>query len=110
MPRYLGTESGMPFYVYVLRSLKDGGLYTGSTSDLQRRIRQHNASQTKSLKHRRPLSLVYFEEFNSRAEAMARERYFKTAEGGVLKSRLVAQAERDAAPERRADLPGVGAC
>ncbi len=84
----------MPFYVYVLRSLRDGRLYTGMTSNLDQRLKQHNAGQTKSLRHRRPLTLAYSEEFATRSEAMARERFFKTPEGGALKARLVAQDER----------------
>ena len=83
----------MRFYVYVLRSLKDGELYTGMTSDIAQSMRAHNSGKTRSLRHRRPLVLVYHEAFASRSEAMAREYYFKTAEGGALKQRLVAEAE-----------------
>jgi predicted GIY-YIG superfamily endonuclease len=43
-------------------------------------------------RHRRPLVVAYVEEFDSKAAAMARERYFKTAEGGALKQRLVQEA------------------
>jgi putative endonuclease len=43
------------YYVYVLRSLRDGKLYTGVTSDLDRRVREHNSGKTKSLRGRRPL-------------------------------------------------------
>jgi putative endonuclease len=78
--------------VYVVRSLKDGRLYTGVTTDLHRRISEHNGGKTKSLRSRRPVSLVYSEEYPSRAEAFARERYFKTPEGGALKQRLVLKA------------------
>ncbi len=78
------------FYVYVLRSLKDGRLYTGVTSNLVGRLRAHNWGKTKSLRHRRPLVLAYFETYGSKAEAVARERYFKTPEGGKLKQQLVA--------------------
>jgi putative endonuclease len=80
------------FYVYVVRSLKDGRLYTGATGDLSRRLAEHNSGKTSSLRARRPVKLVYSEEYATRAEALARERYFKTPEGGVLKRRLVSQA------------------
>ena len=79
-------------HVYVLKSLKDGKLYTGVTKDLKRRVREHNAGKTRSLKARRPLALVYSEAYATRAEALARERYLKTPEGGALKQRLVAEA------------------
>ena len=80
-------------YVYVLRSLRDGKLYTGVTADLQRRIREHNAGKTKSLRGRRPLVLVYWEPHSSKVEALGRERYLKTPEGGLVKQALVAEAE-----------------
>jgi len=83
----------MPYCVYVLRSMKDGDLYTGMTSDIERRLRDHDSGKTRSLRYRRPLVLVYSEEFETRSAAIAREYYFKTAEGGALKQRLVAQAE-----------------
>jgi len=81
------------FYVYVVRSLKDGRLYTGVTAHLERRLAEHNRGKTKSLRTRLPVQLVYCEEFPTKAEAQARERYFKTPEGGTLKRRLILKAE-----------------
>ena len=69
------------------------------TSDINRRMQAHNGGKTRSLRHRRPLALVYHETFASRSEAIAREYYFKTAEGGALKQRIVAEAEAE--KERR---------
>ena len=80
------------YYVYVLRSVQDGMLYTGVTKDLSRRMREHQAGKTRSLRYRRPLVLVYSETYSTKREAIARERYFKTPEGGTLKQRLVAKA------------------
>ena len=76
---------------YVLRSQKDGRLYTGYTSDIAKRLRDHNAGNTKSLRNRRPLKLIYYEKYNTKTEAIARERYFKTPEGGVQKRKLIEQ-------------------
>jgi putative endonuclease len=75
--------------VYVLRSTKDGRLYTGVTSNLDRRLREHNSGKVRSTANRRPLILVYSELFKCKEDARARERYFKTPEGGKLKQRLV---------------------
>ncbi len=80
------------YYVYVLKSSKDGNLYTGVTSDLRRRLREHSAGKTKSLRARRPLRLVFSEAYTSKDVALARERFFKTPAGGVLKQELVAEA------------------
>ncbi len=69
------------FYVYVLRSKKDGKRYIGFTTDLQRRIDEHKKGMVKSTKHRRPMELVYHEEYEIKSEAMEREKFLKTGNG-----------------------------
>jgi putative endonuclease len=69
------------FYVYILKSLKDGKYYYGSSSNLNQRVKQHNYGKVKSTKNRRPLILNYFEEFQSKQEAINREKFFKTIKG-----------------------------
>ena len=60
-------------YTYILKC-KDDSLYTGWTNDLQKRITSHNAGKgAKYTKARRPVELVYYEEFQTREEAMKRE-------------------------------------
>jgi len=79
----------MFYYVYVLRSQKDGNLYTGYTSDLERRIREHEGGEVDSTKMRRPLDLIYFEACLNRSDATRREKYLKTSWGKrYIKSRL----------------------
>jgi len=76
-------------YVYVLLSKADGQLYTGLTSDLRRRLAEHNSGEVASTKHRIPLNLVYYEACLSRTDAAAREKYLKTGMGKrYLKNRL----------------------
>lgn len=61
-------------YVYILRC-SDGSLYTGYTTDLIRRVWEHNHS-TKGAKYtrsRRPVVLVHSESYSSRSDAMKRE-------------------------------------
>ena len=70
------------FYFYVLFSLKDHRLYKGASGDLPKRVLQHNVGMVKSTKNRRPLILLYFEIFDEKAEAFARERWAKSLEGG----------------------------
>ena len=77
------------YYVYVLQSLKDGNMYTGFTTDLENRLKQHNAGKVNSTKSRIPLKLVYYEVCLNQKDALHRERYLKTAYGKrYLKSRL----------------------
>lgn len=62
----------MPF-VYIVRC-KDNSLYTGWTTDLERRIQEHNDGiGAKYTRGRGPMNLEYFEEFESKEEAAKRE-------------------------------------
>ena len=62
----------MPF-IYIVRCA-DGTLYTGWTTDVERRIAQHNAGiGARYTRMRRPVALVYREEAPDRSTAMRRE-------------------------------------
>lgn len=64
-------------YTYILRCA-DGTLYTGWTNNLEKRLAAHNAGiAAKYTKTRRPVELVYFEEFETKEEAMSREWHIK---------------------------------
>lgn len=79
----------MFYYVYVLKSKKDGMLYTGYTADLKNRLLQHNSGKINSTKNRIPLKLVYFEGCLNQQDATHREKYLKTAWGKrYLKGRI----------------------
>lgn len=61
------------YYVYILRC-KDKTLYTGYSDDVYRRLKAHNDGKgAKYTKARRPCKLVYFEEYETKSEAMSRE-------------------------------------
>lgn len=60
-------------YVYIL-SCDDGTLYTGYTTDLNRRLNEHNRGEgAKYTRGRTPVQLVYKEEYESRSRAQKRE-------------------------------------
>ena len=64
-------------YTYMLRCA-DGTLYTGWTNDLERRVKAHNnGTGAKYTKSRGPGKLVYFEEYETKEEAMSREFHIK---------------------------------
>lgn len=64
-------------YTYIVRC-SDGTLYTGWTNNLDKRIKAHNqGTGAKYTKSRRPVVLVYWEEFETKEEAMRREYYIK---------------------------------
>ncbi len=63
------------YYVYILRC-SDNSLYCGQTTDLERRVMEHNTNKIKSAKYlraKRPVRLVYSEKHNSLGEALKRE-------------------------------------
>ncbi len=60
--------------VTYLLECRDGTLYCGWTNDLEQRVKAHNSGNgAKYTKTRRPVKLVYFEEFDTKEEAMRRE-------------------------------------
>lgn len=67
--------------VYVLKSEKDGNLYIGYTSNLEKRLEMHNAKKVRSTKSRTPFVLVRREEYESKYDAFKIERFYKTAKG-----------------------------
>jgi len=69
------------FTTYVLQSRSTGRFYTGSTEDVEKRLSHHNSGLTRSTKNRGPWDLAYKEDFATRIEAAARERYLKAGVG-----------------------------
>lgn len=65
------------FYVYILKSKKDGELYFGYTSDLIKRLKEHNLRLVRSTKSRIPLYCVYYEAYASKEDAIKREHNLK---------------------------------
>ena len=77
------------YYTYVLASKKDGELYVGFSTNLKKRVEQHNKGLVKITKKRAPLELVYYEACLNKDKAIKREKYFKTGFGRrFLKNRL----------------------
>ena len=64
-----------------MRSKKDSGIYIGSTRNLPSRLKSHHYGKVKSTKGRKPLDLIYVEEFESYTEARKREIYLKSGAG-----------------------------
>lgn len=76
-------------YTYLLECA-DKSLYCGWTNDLDKRVKAHNDGKgAKYTKPRRPVALVYFEEFATKEEAMSREAAIKRL-SRKEKERLVA--------------------
>ena len=69
------------FYVYILKSIILNKHYYGHTSNLEKRISDHNLGLSNFTKKYIPWELIYFEEFPTRSEAMKREKFFKSFDG-----------------------------
>ncbi|MDP3975527.1 MAG: GIY-YIG nuclease family protein [bacterium] len=78
------------FFAYVIQNPK-GVLYKGHTTDLEARIRYHNLGNifSRYTKNRGPWKLVYHEEFQTAAEAIIRERFFKSGQGREFLKKLL---------------------
>lgn len=78
-------------YVYILKSEKNNRLYIGYTSDLKRRLAEHNQKKSQATKIYAPLKLIYYEAYLARQDATTRERQLKNFKQGYtrLKQRLI---------------------
>ena len=77
------------YYVYVIKSLKDGQNYTGYTKNLKFRFEQHQKGLVESTKKRKPFKLIYYEACLNQQDATNREKYLKSIYGKrFLKNRL----------------------
>lgn len=77
------------YYVYVLKSKRDGDLYVGCTKDLQERFALHNSKKVASTKRRVPFDLIYYEAFLNKSDAFEREQFFKTGWGKTSLKKLL---------------------
>jgi putative endonuclease len=76
----VAAKSNM-YYVYILRSQRDGKLYTGYSANLKRRIQEHKQKKTHTTARMGKISLIYYEAFISEKDARDREKYLKTTQG-----------------------------
>jgi putative endonuclease len=79
----------MFYYTYILKSKKDGRMYTGFTNDLRKRLLQHNNGKSTYTKGRGPFEIIYYEACLLEDKARSRELYLKSGMGKrYLKNRL----------------------
>lgn len=69
------------FYVYVLQSETDDGLYIGFSADLRRRMAEHQEGRSFATSYRGPWRLIYYEAYLEEEDALGRERYLKSGGG-----------------------------
>jgi putative endonuclease len=69
------------YYVYVLYSELDRGLYIGYSANLRRRMAEHRLGLSAATRYRRPWRLVYYEAYLELDDALGRERFLKSGAG-----------------------------
>jgi putative endonuclease len=77
------------YYVYVLKSKKTGKYYVGYTSNLEKRLKEHNSGKTKSLIKDIPLETVRVEEYKFYIDARKREKQIKKYKSGEAFRKLI---------------------
>ncbi|RJQ37619.1 GIY-YIG nuclease family protein [Candidatus Parcubacteria bacterium] len=77
------------YYVYILKSLSSGRMYTGFTRDLRKRLSEHRDGHRGWTAYRRPHQLIYYEACLDERDAKSREIYLKSGMGKrFLRNRL----------------------
>jgi putative endonuclease len=77
------------YYVYIVKSKTTERYYVGYTRDIGERLKCHNSGKTKSLRKHIPLEIIKVEEYDTYAEARARERQIKRYKSGEAFRKLL---------------------
>ncbi|MDO8664168.1 MAG: GIY-YIG nuclease family protein [Candidatus Liptonbacteria bacterium] len=79
------------YSVYILQSDKNGRYYIGSTNDVERRLAEHNAGKTKSLRFILPVRIVFTKEFESLKDARRAEIKLKKFKNRNIIERIISE-------------------
>jgi putative endonuclease len=78
------------FYVYFIKSLKNGKYYVGSTDRLPKdRLAEHNRGMNQWTKQNGPFELTYYEMYICKEDAKLREKFYKSGFGRKIKSIII---------------------
>ena len=79
----------MPHFLYILQSCKDNKYYIGVTTDVEARLKVHNDGLQRSTRSRVPFKLILFETYETKEEALKREKQIKGFKGGHSFKKLI---------------------
>ncbi len=77
------------FFTYILQSQQDKSFYIGYSSNLEKRLREHNEGLSKYTKRKIPWKMVYFEVFETKSESIKREVFLKKQKSVVFLKKLI---------------------
>src|SRR3989338_8104765 len=89
MPGSENATAIMFYYVYVLQSMKNSSLYVGYTTDLRKRLQEHNRKLNFSTKPCTPWQIIHYEAYRNEEDAKRREKYLKSSQGARLLKRML---------------------
>jgi len=69
------------YKVYILESLKDGTRYVGTTTNVEKRLVEHNSGSAKYSRSKKPYKLVWYCAFSNKTRALQFEKYLKQGSG-----------------------------
>ena len=69
------------FYVYILKSLVDGSRYIGITTDVEKRLTEHNNGSATYSSSKKPFEMVWYCAFKNKTRALEFESYLKQGSG-----------------------------
>jgi len=69
------------YYIYILQSKKNKSLYIGYTTNIKKRLTEHNSGKSQATRPFRPYELIYYEVFLNMNDAKSREEYLKSGWG-----------------------------
>ncbi len=81
----------MEYFVYIIKSKSKNKFYTGITSNIRRRLKEHNSrlSNTRTTKHIKDFELVFVQIVKNRQDARHFEKYLKSGSGRELRAEIV---------------------
>ena len=82
------------YYTYILRGDADGRYYVGATSDIKRRLNEHNSATVQSTRLFMPWKIVWYCAFREKEKALAFEKYLKSGSGTSFRYRHLSPDKR----------------
>jgi putative endonuclease len=92
------------YYTYIIQSQKTNKYYIGCTSDITKRLLEHNGDWTQSTRGKGPWTIVYTEKFNTKPEALIREKKIKSYHGGNEFKKLISLGCRSGQSDQTVNL------
>ena len=77
------------YFVYIIQSINSKKFYIGYTSDLEKRLQNHNSGANRSTSRNKPWKIIYFEKFDDKKSAWQREQKIKKYKGGDAFKKLI---------------------